>query len=93
VSLEHDVRAAVSKIALGEADASIVYVSDVVAAKGRILGVDIPAGQNVAATYPIAPLTDAPNPDAASAFVAFVLSEQGQAILTEHGFAAPRANP
>lgn len=89
VSLERDVRAALSKVALGEADASIVYASDLVAAGERVTGVEIPADDNVTAVYPIARLADAPNPVAADAFVAFVLSEPGQAILAEHGFSAP----
>jgi molybdate transport system substrate-binding protein len=89
VLLERDVRAALSKVALGEADASIVYTSDLVAAGDRVAGVAIPAEDNITATYPIARLADAPNPVAADAFVAFVLSEPGQAILAEHGFTAP----
>jgi molybdate transport system substrate-binding protein len=88
-SLERDVRAALSKVELGEADASIVYVSDLVAADGRADGVAIPAEHDVAASYPIAVLADAPNPTAAEAFVAFVLSDTGQDILAAHGFEAP----
>lgn len=89
VSLERDVRAARSKVELGEADAAIVYASDVVAAQGRVSGVELPADQQVTAIYPIARLADAPNPEAAEAFVAFVLSEQGQDLLTASGFSAP----
>jgi molybdate transport system substrate-binding protein len=88
-SLERDVRAALSKVELGEADASVVYASDIVAADGRAEGVAIPAEHNVRATYPLAVLADAPNPTAAAAFVAFVLSEAGQRILASHGFTAP----
>jgi molybdate transport system substrate-binding protein len=87
-SLEQDVRAALSKVELGEADASIVYASDIVAS-GTADGVDIPVEQNAPASYPIALLADAPNPAAAEAFVAFVLSDAGQEILASHGFAAP----
>ena len=89
VSLERDVRAARSKVELGEADASIVYASDIVAADGRVDGVELPVEQNVPAAYPIARLADAPNPEVADEFVAFVLSEQGQEILADHGFTAP----
>jgi molybdate transport system substrate-binding protein len=89
VSLEQDVRAALSKVELGEADASIVYASDVAAAGDRVAGVDIPAEQNVPAAYPIARLADAPSPDVADAFVAFVSSAPGQRILTDHGFTSP----
>jgi molybdate transport system substrate-binding protein len=88
-SLEQDVRAALSKVELGEADASIVYASDIVASAGRADGVAIPSEQNVAASYPIAVLAAAPNPTAADAFVSFVRSDAGQEILTAYGFAAP----
>lgn len=88
-SLERDVRAALAKVALGEADAAVVYASDVAVSAGRVDGVAIPAGQNVAASYPIAVLADAPNPGAAEAFVAFVRSDEGQQILAAHGFTAP----
>jgi molybdate transport system substrate-binding protein len=87
-SLEQDVRAALSKVELGEADASIVYASDIVASDGAE-GVVIPAEQNVAASYPIAMLADAPNATAGEAFVAFVLSDAGQEILTAYGFVTP----
>jgi molybdate transport system substrate-binding protein len=86
VSLEVDVRAVLSKVALGEADAGIVYRSDVVAAGGRVDGIAIPPQQNLTVTYPLAVLDDAPNPTAARRFVAFVRSEAGQRILREHGF-------
>ena len=89
VSLDRDVRAAMSKVELGEADASIVYVSDVVAAGDRVTGIEIPAEHNVPAAYQIARLAGARSPEAAEAFVAFVLSENGQAILADHGFTAP----
>lgn len=88
-SLEPDVRAALSKVALGEADASIVYSSDVMAADGRVTGIAIPSAVNVRATYPIAVMADAPNPAGAAAFVEFVVSEEAQAILSDHGFSAP----
>lgn len=87
-SLEQDVRSALSKVELGEADASIVYASDIVASD-RAEGVEVPAEQNVVASYPIAVLAEAPNPAAAEAFVAFVLSDAGEAILTAYGFATP----
>lgn len=89
-SLETDVRAVLSKVALGEADAGIVYASDVVAADGDVAQVPIPADQDITATYPIAALAHTPSPDLATAFVDFVLSDPGQALLAEHGFAARR---
>lgn len=88
-SLERDVRAALSKVALGEADASIVYASDVAVAGDRVEGVEIPAEVDVRAVYPIATLAEAPNPAAADAFVSFVLSEEGQGILASHAFTDP----
>jgi len=88
---EPDVRALLTKIAEGELDAGIVYVTDVLAPDfaDDVEGIDIPAEVNVVAAYPIAALVGAPNPDAASAFVDFVLSDAGQAILNEYGFGSP----
>ena len=86
---EPDVRALLTKIAAGELDAGITYVTDVLSASGDVEGVEIPAEMNVVAEYPIATLAGAPNPDAAAAWVEFVLSDEGQAILTGYGFASP----
>jgi molybdate transport system substrate-binding protein len=86
---EPDVRSLLTKIEADELDAGIVYVTDVIAAGDLVEGIDIPDDLNVIAPYPIAPLADAPNPEAAAAFVAFVLSPEGQAILARYGFAAP----
>ncbi len=88
-SNEPDVRALLTKVEAGELDAGIVYVTDVQSTDGAVEGVDIPEEDNVVAEYPIAPLTNAPNPDAAAAFVAFVLSDEGQEILGGYGFGAP----
>lgn len=89
VSLETDVRAVLTKVALGEADAGIVYTSDVTAAADRVDSVEIPERDNVIATYPIGALADAANPDAARAFIAAVLSDEGRATLTRLGFGPP----
>lgn len=86
---EADVRALLTKVEADELDAGITYVSDVVSTGGGVDGVDIPEDQNIVASYPIAVLANAPNPAAAEAFVAFVLSDEGQAILNEWGFATP----
>ena len=86
---EPDVRALLTKIEAGELDAGITYVTDVLSTSGTVEGVDIPAEVNIVAEYPIATLTGAPNPDAAAAWVEFVLSEEGQAILTSYGFTSP----
>jgi molybdate transport system substrate-binding protein len=84
-SLEQQVTGVLSKVALGEADAGIVYVSDVVTS-GQVDGVVIPDAQNVIADYPIAVLKSAQNQAGAVAFVDFVLSTEGQSILTSAGF-------
>jgi molybdate transport system substrate-binding protein len=86
---EPDVRALLVKIEAGELDAGIVYVTDVLAAGDRVEGVDVPPGSNVVVTYPIATLTNAPNPDGAAAFVAFSLAEGSRAILARYGFSLP----
>jgi molybdate transport system substrate-binding protein len=86
---EPDVRALLAKIAAGELDAGISYVTDVLSAAGTVDGVDIPEQVNVIAAYPIAALANGPNPEGATAFVAFVISEEGQAILASYGFSSP----
>jgi molybdate transport system substrate-binding protein len=85
VSYETDVKQVVAKVQLGEADAGIAYVSDAVAAP-TLKTITIPANFNVIAKYPIAALTKAPQPELASAFIAYVLSSDGQAILKKWGF-------
>jgi molybdate transport system substrate-binding protein len=87
-SLETDVKSVVGKIELGEADAGIVYVTDVKAAGSKVGGVAIPAADNVIATYPVATVKGSASPAAAVAFVAFVTSSQGQAKLEGYGFLA-----
>lgn len=89
VSLEADVKAVLTKVALGEADAGIVYATDVAAAGSTVEGVDIPDAHNVVATYPIAPIHNAGNPSLATAFVDYVLSDEGRRVLLDHGFLAP----
>lgn len=85
-SLELDVRAVLGRVVLGEADAGLVYRTDVVAADGDVEAVDVPVALSGTAEYPIAVLDAAPNPAAADAFVAHVLGERGQAVLDAHGF-------
>jgi molybdate transport system substrate-binding protein len=86
---EPDVRALITKIELAELDAGIVYVTDVAATGSKVKGIEIPTDLNVDAVYPIAALAGGPNPTGARAFVAFVRSERGQAILADYGFAPP----
>jgi molybdate transport system substrate-binding protein len=86
VSQEENVKSVVAKVQLGEADAGIVYRSDVTARVARYVRVfEIPDPYNPIATYPIAVLASAGNADAAHQFVALVTSPQGQAVLQRHG--------
>ncbi|HNH26647.1 MAG TPA: molybdate ABC transporter substrate-binding protein, partial [Anaerolineales bacterium] len=85
VSNEDNVKQVVSKVQLGEADAGIVYTSDAVAAP-ELKSIEIPAELNVIAKYPIAPLVKSENADLAQAFMDYVLSDEGQAILAKWGF-------
>ncbi len=85
VSNETDVRQVVTKIELGEADAGIVYVSDTVA-DPDLVTIDIPDEFNVTASYPIAVLINAPNPQLAEAFTSYIQSREGQAVLRKWGF-------
>ncbi len=87
VSYEDNVRAVLTKVVLGEADAGVVYSSDIGPAQApAVQQFAIPEALNVIATYPLAPVADSRQPNAAAAFVAFVLSPAGQAILEEYGF-------
>jgi len=85
VSNETDVKQVVTKVELGEADAGIVYTSDAIA-DPRLASISIPDKFNVIASYPIAILSSAPEPNLAAAFVAYVLSPAGQTILIKWGF-------
>jgi molybdate transport system substrate-binding protein len=85
-SLETDVKSVVSKIELGEADAGIVYTTDVTAAGSKVAGVAIPDADNVVATYPIVAVKATMNAAAANAFIAYVVSAAGQAKLQSFGF-------
>jgi molybdate transport system substrate-binding protein len=87
VSEEDNVKAVVTKVQLGEADAGMVYRSDVTpAVAGRVGVIDIPSQYNVIASYPIALLTSAPNPDAGRQFIDLVLSPIGQRVLRDQHF-------
>lgn len=88
-SLETDVKAVVSKVELGEADAGIVYTTDVKAAGAKVDGVPIPDSQNVVASYPIAVVKGSKSAAAAQAFVDYVASPAGLATLESFGFLAP----
>jgi molybdate transport system substrate-binding protein len=88
-SLEENVRAVVTKVTAGEADAGIVYGTDVANAGDQASGVEIPADINVIARYPIATTAEATNAIGGQAFIDFVLSEPGQEILSSYGFLPP----
>jgi molybdate transport system substrate-binding protein len=87
-SKEENAKATLSKVSLGEADASVVYVTDVKAEKG-VSGVRIPNAQNVIATYPIAAVDESQNTAAARTWVRFVQSKAGQNTLKKFGFLPP----
>ena len=90
VSQEENVKSIVGKVQLGEADAGAVYRSDVTPALGAyVRTLEIPEAANVMASYPIATLGSAPNPELAKAFVDLVLSSEGQRILSKWGFLSP----
>lgn len=86
VSLETDVKSVVTKVALGEADAGIVYATDVKAGGAKVSGVAIPDVDNVVASYPIASVSGSA---AAQAFIDLVLGARGQAVLRRYGFGPP----
>ena len=89
VSLEQNVKGVVTKVTSGEADAGIVYVTDVTAAGSKAEGVDIPADINVVAQYPIASVKTSNHPEADQAFIDFLLGADGQAIMAKYGFGSP----
>jgi molybdate transport system substrate-binding protein len=89
VSQEDNVKAVVTKVSLGEADAGIVYVTDVTAGGDKVEGVDIPEEQNVVATYPIATVKASKSQDGGQAFMDLVRSAEGQQVLESYGFLPP----
>jgi molybdate transport system substrate-binding protein len=90
VSQEENVKAVVSKVQLGEADAGIVYLTDVTPAESsKVKMIDIPDNFNVIAQYPIAVTKNAAHPQDAQAFVQYILSPDGQAVLLKYHFISP----
>lgn len=85
-SYEEKVKGVVTKVTVGEADAGIVFATDVIAAGDAAARVPIPADVNVVSNYPIVVTKNAPNAAAAQAFVDFVAGAEGQAILAKYGF-------
>lgn len=88
VTLEQDVKAALSKVKLGEVDAALVYRTDAKATASDVDGVEFPESSGAINDYPIIVLKDAPNKAAAQAFTAYVQSDKGTAVLTQAGFQA-----
>ncbi len=88
-SLEADVKAVLTKVSLGEADAGIVYVTDAEAAGDEVMTVDIPAGVNVVNAYFIAVVKDSGHADLADEWVSLVMSPAGQDVLAAAGFGMP----
>jgi len=89
VSQEQDVKAAITKVRLNEADAALVYRTDVKAAGGKVTGIDFPEAAKAINDYPIVTLAKAPQPALAGQFVQLVLSAQGRSVLTQAGFESP----
>ena len=86
---EEDVKAALTKVQLGEVDAALVYATDVQAAGSDVEGIPFPEAEQEVSDYPICAMAAAPNPEAAQAFVDLVESDAGQQALTDAGFRAP----
>ncbi|MFG3269025.1 molybdate ABC transporter substrate-binding protein [Streptomyces luteogriseus] len=89
VSYEQDVKAALTKVQLKEADAAVVYRTDVRAAGDKVEGVEFPESADAVNDYPIALLKDAGNAETAKAFIALVWSAEGQKVLSGAGFLKP----
>ncbi|MEU6403199.1 molybdate ABC transporter substrate-binding protein [Streptomyces sp. NPDC046985] len=89
VSYEQDVKSALNKVELKEADAALVYKTDVHAAGDKVQGVEFPESAGAVNDYPIALLKNAPHAAAAQAFIELVRSPEGQQVLTQAGFLKP----
>ena len=85
-TLEQDVKAVLTKVMLNEADAGLVYRTDVMSAGGGVEGIDFPEAAQAVNEYPIVALAGAPNAEGARAFVDYVLSDEGKAVLEKYGF-------
>ena len=89
VTLQPDVKSVLTQVELGNVDAGVVYVTDVMAAGAKVKGVTIPANDEASTLYPIATISNSKNQSIAQAFVAYVLSSAGQQVLTAAGFEKP----
>jgi molybdate transport system substrate-binding protein len=88
-TLEADVKAALAKVAADEVDAALVYRTDVIAEPTKVDGIDFPEAASAVNDYPIALLAHSKSPEVAQAFVDYVTSPDGQAVLDKAGFARP----
>jgi molybdate transport system substrate-binding protein len=86
---EDDVRAALTKVALGEVDAALVYRTDVLAAGDTVEGIEVPEAEGVVNRYPIALLAGAPHREAAQAFIEYLRSAEGRGVFARAGFVTP----
>ncbi|MFI0406908.1 molybdate ABC transporter substrate-binding protein [Actinomadura sp. 3N508] len=89
VSREKDVKAVLTKVGLGEADAGLVYRTDVQAAGDRVTGIEFPEAAQAVNDYPLVEVADAPQGALAREFIRLVLGPQGRSVLTRAGFEAP----
>ena len=89
VSEEADVKSVLAKVESGDADAGLVYLTDVKSAGDKVTGVPFPEASTAPTNYPIAALKNAPQPELANQFVALVTGEQGQKVMEQAGFATP----
>jgi molybdate transport system substrate-binding protein len=89
VTLQADVKSVLTQVELGNVDAGMVYVTDVMAAGSKVKGVTIPASDNASTTYPIATISSSKHKSEAQAFMNYVLSPAGQQVLTAAGFQQP----
>ena len=88
-SLESNVKGIMLKVASGEADAGIVYHSEVIASDGQVQGVKIPTEFNIVAEFPIGIIKNSANKKEAQRFIDYLLSPEGQSLLTQYGFQTP----
>ncbi|MCJ1700174.1 molybdate ABC transporter substrate-binding protein [Rathayibacter festucae] len=89
VSEESSVTDVLGKVTSGEADAGLIYVTDVAAAGDAVTGIAFPESSQAVNTYPIAPVAGSANPDLAAAFTAYVAGDEGRRVLAAAGFGAP----
>jgi molybdate transport system substrate-binding protein len=89
VTLQPDVKSVLTQVETGNVDAGMVYVTDVMAAGSKVVGVAVPASDNASTLYPIATIKGSKHQSEAQAFMNYVLSPTGQQVLTAAGFQQP----